>query len=272
MTKIRATRRRPTGACIFCGSSDLSREHVWADWLKEYIKKDALNHSRMDATLHPTISEYERQKVSGDLRSHRLKVVCRSCNSGWMSRLQKQAKPYLLPLLKGETVSIDAAAQEIISAWITMFVMVAEYFNPYKVSTSQEQRRRFFDDPKCPVNWKIWIGDFDRENWPGLLVHFALPISSAEHVPETMDNGLPRPNTQTMTFVVGRLYVHVCASVTDLFANWTVANSRLLALICPAQQSVVPWPMKTLSDRDADSIAAAFHLESERIARLSVSG
>ncbi len=103
-------------------------------------------------------------------------------------------------------------------------------------------------------------------------MHFALPMSSAKHVPETMDNGLPHPNTQTMTFVVGRLYVHVCASITNLFTDWTVADSGLMALICPAQQSVVPWPMKTLSDRDADSIAAAFHLESERIARLSVSG
>ena len=268
---IRTTRRKPMAVCIFCGSDDLSREHVWADWLKTYIKKDALNHRRMDATLHPTISEYERRKVSGDLRSHSLKVVCRSCNSGWMSRLQNQAKPYLLPLLKGEPVSIEVGGQEIISAWITMFVMVAEYFNPDKVSTSQEQRQRFFDDPKCPVNWKIWIGDFDRKNWPALLVHFALPISSPEHVLKTTDNGLPRPNTQTMTFVVGRLYVHVCASVTDLFVNWTIADSGLLALICPAQQRVVPWPMKTLSDRDADSIAAAFQLESERIARLSAS-
>lgn len=168
-------------------------------------------------------------------------------------------------------MSIDAAAQELISAWITMFVMVAEYFDPHKVSTSQEKRRQFFDDQKSPVNWKIWIGDFDRKNWRGLLVHFALPISSDEHVPELMDNGLLRPNTQTMTFVVGRLYVHVCASVTDLFTNWTAADSGLLTLISPAQQSVVSWPMKTLSDRDADSIAAAFHLESERIARLSVS-
>ena len=157
--KGKSNTSEPTGACIFCGSSDLSREHVWADWLKKYIKKDALNHSRMDATLHPTISEYERKKVSGDLRSHRLNVVW--FLQFWMDeQTTKSSEALSGALLKGEIVSIDAAAQEIISAWITMFVMVAEYFNPYKVSTSQEQRRRFFDDQKCPVNWKIWIGGF----------------------------------------------------------------------------------------------------------------
>ena len=41
----RAKRRQPTGACIFCGSSDLSREHVWAEWLKKYIEEGVF-HSR----------------------------------------------------------------------------------------------------------------------------------------------------------------------------------------------------------------------------------
>jgi hypothetical protein len=42
-----------------------------------------------------------------------------------------------------------------------------------------------------------------------------------------MDNGLPRPNTQTMTFVVGRLYVHVRSSVTDVFENWWAVLGEL---------------------------------------------
>jgi hypothetical protein len=35
----------------------------------------------------------------GDARSQKLKVVCKACNSGWMSELQDRTKPVLLPLL-----------------------------------------------------------------------------------------------------------------------------------------------------------------------------
>jgi hypothetical protein len=99
------------------------------------------------------------------------------------------------------------------------------------------------------------------------LVHFAVPISSEHHFPEIMDNGLPRPNTQTMTFTVGRLYVHVVSSVTDIFENWRLTRSDLLAQIWPIQRNIVVWPLNTMIDRDADQIAAAFHRMSDEVAR-----
>jgi hypothetical protein len=53
-----------------------------------------------------------------------------------MSRLQERAKPLLLPLIKGESTAFTYDDQELLAAWITMFVMVAEQFDPYKaVST-----------------------------------------------------------------------------------------------------------------------------------------
>jgi hypothetical protein len=211
---------RPQRFCIFCGKPGLTREHVWADWLKRFIPKTAANYSRFVATAHPTHTEFKRKMVSGDLRSQRLKVVCKSCNNGWMSRLQERTKSLLLPFLNGEVTVMDVHQQEILAAWIAMFVMVAEYFDPYKVATPQSERDYLMENQKTPPNWKIWFGDLDeKSHWPSLLAHFAVPISSSEHVPEVMDNGFPRPNTQTMTFRVGRLYVHVRSSMTDIFEN-----------------------------------------------------
>lgn len=131
---------RPQRFCIFCGGAGLTREHVWADWLKKYVPKDMPEHTALFAIVHPTHSEPSRRKRSGDLQSRRLRVVCKSCNTGWMCRLQERAKPYLLPLIQGEVTAFDLDAQTILSAWVAMFVMVAEHFNPYTVTTSQEQR------------------------------------------------------------------------------------------------------------------------------------
>jgi hypothetical protein len=263
---------RPQRFCIFCGKAGLTHEHVWADWLKKFIPKDMVEHDSLFAIVHTTHSEPRRKKRAGDLRSRRLRVVCKSCNSGWMSRLQEKAKPCLLPLVLGEVTAFDVDTQSILTAWIAMFVMVAEYFNPATVTSTQEQRSFLMHSGKAPTeNWKIWIGDFERVNWKGQLVHFTVPISSPLHRPETMDNGLPRPNTQTMTFVVGRLFVHVASSVIDIFEDWRLARPDLLKQIWPIRRNIIGWPPKiAVTDRIADDIAGEFHRRSDEVGRRMV--
>ena len=82
--------------CIFCPRTNLSREHVWADWLKQYIPKNASYHSSLSATAHPTYTEFKRRKISGDIQSRKLRIVGELCNNEWMSQLQDRAKPYML--------------------------------------------------------------------------------------------------------------------------------------------------------------------------------
>jgi hypothetical protein len=98
--------------CIFCPRTDLSKEHVWADWLKNRIPKNMPSYSSLSAIAYPTHTEFKRQKISGDIQSRKLRVVCeRHCNNGWMSRLQETAKPYLLPFVLGQVSALDASAQ-----------------------------------------------------------------------------------------------------------------------------------------------------------------
>ena len=77
--------------CIFCPRTNLSREHVWADWLKHYIPKNAPFHSSLAAVAHPTHTEFKRSKVSGDIQNRKLRIVCEQCNNRWMSQLQERA-------------------------------------------------------------------------------------------------------------------------------------------------------------------------------------
>jgi hypothetical protein len=176
---------RPQRFCIFCRKPGLTYEHVWPDWLKKYVPKNMTAHNSLSVTVHRNHSEQRREKRSGDPRSRRLRVVCKPCNTGWMGKLRERAKPYLLPLIHGEVTSIDATAQTVVSAWITMFAMIAEYFDPSKVAISQEQRSYFLENRTPPQKWKIWIGDYERGNWTGHLVHFAVPISS-EHASQRL--------------------------------------------------------------------------------------
>ena len=263
---------RASKHCIFCGSQPTTREHVWADWLKQYIPKTSVNYSYLSATSHKTHTEYTRKTVGGDLRSRRLQVVCQPCNNGWMSLLQERAKPLLLPLLKGEITVFDVNQQQVLAAWISMFVMVAEHFDPNKVVSPLPERQILMNEKRTPPNWNIWFGDLDQNSdWPALLNHFAVPISTPEHIPEIMSNGFPRPNTQTMTFRVGRLYVHVRSSVTDIFENWRFARPNLLAQIWPIRRNLIAWPPRiALSGRDADAICASFKVASDEVENRTV--
>jgi hypothetical protein len=266
----KAKKRIPPRTCIFCGKGSLTHEHVWADWLKRYIPKDMPEYTSLSAIVHPTHSELKRKKHSGDIQSRRLRVVCQSCNNGWMSQLQERAKPYLLPLIAGEVTAFNVTGQKVLAAWITMFVMVAEHFDGYKVATTMKQRRYFYLYREPPAFWKIWIGDYERGSWVGRLAHFALPLASKGRRVETMDNGMPRPNTQTMTFTVGRLFVHVRSSVTDIFENWHFARRDLLAQIRPIERNIIGWPKTTMADRDADGISADFQRRSDEVGRRMV--
>ena len=56
--------------CIFCGGTPLSREHIWADWLRRYIPKNLAYHHSGRAILNPDRSlDKATQKYSGDPRN-----------------------------------------------------------------------------------------------------------------------------------------------------------------------------------------------------------
>src|SRR5262249_31198261 len=92
---------RPPGRCIFCNSLGLTREHMWADWLRNYIPRVVQEHHVAVNTFFPKNPQNALRRRTGDPHSTRIKCVCRTCNNGWMSQLQKRAKPYLVPMLKG---------------------------------------------------------------------------------------------------------------------------------------------------------------------------
>jgi hypothetical protein len=180
-----------------------------------------------------------------------------------MSQLQTLAKPILIPLVTGDPIVLDRFAQQTIAAWAAMEIMTAEYFDKYKVAVSSAERNHLRLTRTVPDNWKIWIGFYKRQNWKGLWAHNVFPISREGDIVEMMDNGLPRPNTQTTTFVVGELYIHAFSSALKEMVNMirigpNTRGESTFAQIWPRNDSVIVWPANPMTDRDADTVASAF--------------
>jgi hypothetical protein len=64
---------------------------------------------------------------TGDPLNANVRVVCSNCNNGWMSQIQKNAKPHLIPLFKGESVWLDKKTQAAIATWAMMSTITAEH-------------------------------------------------------------------------------------------------------------------------------------------------
>ena len=47
----------------------MSKEHVWADWLRNYIPKNMPSYSSLSAVTYATHTEFKKQTISGDIRS-----------------------------------------------------------------------------------------------------------------------------------------------------------------------------------------------------------
>ncbi len=98
-------------ACVFCGSTDLSGEHVMPKWL-----------STIGFDLRPRLYEVGPlnripKRWTSTPFTMTVKVVCKACNSGWMAQLEEMAKDVLTPLVVGAPMRLDADHQTVIASW-----------------------------------------------------------------------------------------------------------------------------------------------------------
>jgi hypothetical protein len=256
--------------CIFWEPSKphtpLDREHIWGEWLKPYVRSDINRHRLREEEIGKpgTLSKVKITPRTGEPLLSKVRIVCKACNSGWMSRIQSVAKPFLLPLIQGRSTTMGLVAQRAIAAWCTMATITSDYLSHDNtaIAISQGERDWFRDNGTPPQDWKIWIGHYTGRK--GRWTHFVVPILEAKGISELKDNDFAQPNTQTTTFVVGNLFVHVISTSGDpsTVSRWIWPSGSPLTLklvqIAPTRESIVVWPPQSLTDFETELISTAF--------------
>jgi hypothetical protein len=265
--------------CIFWEASTphlpMDREHVFGDWLRKYVRADANKH-RLQHTIIGLPGTLTTRKITvraGEPLLSTAKIVCKACNSGWLSRIQNEAKPFLIPLIQGKRIVLGAAAQKAIAAWCAMVTITSDYLprDPAATAISQAERDWFRDQKAPPDHWKIWIGVYRRQK--GIWNHYVVPILDSKYISKGPGDPLAQPNTQSTTFVVGDFLVHVLSSTGDpnLTARWIWPLGTRIGLnlpqIFPPKESLIVWPPQSLSDAEVNIVSDALERVIEGAAR-----
>lgn len=145
-------------ACPFCGSTTnkKSDEHVWPDWMRDLLPGKRKTHPRV---RHRFEVSYGRGRVYTAIPfTQTVGGICeRECNNGWMSDVEKYAKPLLKPMILGSRrVTLDAEDMKIIANWITMKAMVF-HWTLKRDLIGVSQHRYLRDHLRPPPTAQLWI-------------------------------------------------------------------------------------------------------------------
>lgn len=207
---------RAQGRCIFCQGTGLSKEHIFPKWMRTLLDTngeaghsvDRMNISPLLNTNIVTVTPAS-QDQQGHLFNRRLRVVCKLCNGGWMSGVEASAKNVLAKLITGETMRLDADAQEKLSFWTCLRVAVFERDHPPTAAMTIEEYALIYEHRRIPPNWRVFIAANDSLEWHTRIFHSGMKVQTKGFPP------VNKMNTQKTIIGMKRAVLHAVSSTTQ---------------------------------------------------------
>ncbi len=191
----------------------------------------------------------KRSVKQGHTGSKKFRAVCQNCNNGWMSNLEKWAKPVVTSLALAQQCRLTPEATDRLATWAAKTAMIAELEKPRDTTISQSERTYLMEHQKPPDGWYVYIGTYQGRDWPELSIFQTR--ASLSRTPVSSPKGLT-DYVQATTFGVGHLIFSVVSSslpnAIDCFREW---EPKGLLQIWPRRELCHFWPRQTIIDDDA---------------------
>lgn len=235
------------GYCIFCGGRGLTKQHLFPQWIGKVLPRMGLDqHEQFVAEINCSAPDLitvapELQKKRGHGLTRKIRKVCGACNSGWMSKLETDAKQFLEPMILGKEQLLSVNAQKIVASWVAMTSIVAEYTDLPRQAISESDRKLLFQMKEPPKHWNIWIGKYSggSSEWNLRYVHHGMTAAL-----RTAPSAIPaNPNTQVSILVVGHLLVcAISSTISTPDFNFNPWQAQTLVKLWPNGESERNWP------------------------------
>lgn len=253
----------PRQRCIFCreggvSGNPMTEEHLWSEWMHEYLPRvPGMKTTSSRRTVRLGMTDVESKIRVGAVFTKRFRLVCKKCNTGWMSGLETAAKPILIPMLQGQRRTVLKKDRVTLAQWLALKVMVTECINRTDAVISEFERADFRLSRKMPRRLQIFIGTHDTQLWymaywhQTLLAHLgAIPPPKAAEVLDKFKN------IQTTAIGLGHIFsVSYITTIDDL--KWKPIHGlhRRIRQLWPNRDQPIVWPLPNLSLNEANRLA-----------------
>jgi|BarGraNGADG00212_1021973.scaffolds.fasta_scaffold10691_4 hypothetical protein len=233
--------------CPFCENTANSGEHVDPRWVSRlYLDADS-GPGTFTMSFGGLYPERTARTLNQTVR------VCRSCNGGWMARLEERAKPELIMLKSGEALKIGSDGQQVLAWWLMKNAIVKELVSPASspLRVSTQAQRQLVRSGSIPSGWRIAIGAYEGTG-PNLVHHF----STVKRLVDS--DGVPGGSVvlQTVRFecFVGQVLLH---SMVETPVLRDLLGGPPYAIEIPKTDDVT-WPPPTVLGPDSLKIVCDF--------------
>jgi hypothetical protein len=215
----------------------MTEEHVFGKWLLDFELETG-------RAVHVSggINTLLQEQGTFVPFTQTVKTVCPSCNHGWLSELEADAKRTLTPILQGQATEITPKAALSLATWAfkTTLVSMLTFSKPEREAGSgvpEAEYRELYNarNRGLPNDTRAWLGRYTGKDVSSVwIVPHALMIDGVEVEPEL-------PQGYTSTLVVGPVVIHAFRWTTPLLAL-DVEPGFPLAALAPAE-TTIQWPL-----------------------------
>ncbi|OHV48512.1 MULTISPECIES: hypothetical protein [unclassified Frankia] len=233
---------------MFCGATDkkITGEHVFADWIgNTYFPND-------DGTVELVAADGQVRSFPARPFTHEVRIACGDCNSGWMSRLEEKAQPFLKEMLFGRPVRLRPRDQKLLAFWAVKTALVLDHLHPrarvvpdaeygelYAAREAREPSRRHM----------VWIGGRSvpvQSQGQQLVIAWKEPIrnfqaDSAEVGDQILDLAEQGRTLYRVTFGLGALVVGVFSHDFPAVVEVSSPEVKVMEQIWPVT-GTFRWP------------------------------
>lgn len=244
-------------ACLICGSTPATEEHVWAKWLKKITRHETGKY-QMGITTDPD----GWREWTGASFEHTARVLCERCNHR-LGELDGRVRPVVEGLILGTATSVNSTEQAELAQWLyktglmvsTTLRHEASALPPWHYSGLEET----LDLPPASA---VWIGLIDRR-----VQEAALWVQRFQWRDRYVSDPPPAEGyifvlgVGELAAIVGVLDVRQSPASTDMnpFILGSLGVGRLLRIWPASQHYGFRWPPpQTIRAEDLRGIADAF--------------
>jgi hypothetical protein len=184
--------------CAFCGRRANSKEHAWPEWVISLFRGHG------DATIVAERDGEEPREWRGINASVKVRRVCHDCNTGWMSNLENEARPLLLPLIRGEHTTLSGPQRILVATWCLKTAMVFDLTRTGQRVAFLQQERDYLHDARgrggmgspFPPHTFIWLATYHGSKFA--MSAIASELVGSGVVPATQEERPIRANVVTL--------------------------------------------------------------------------